>query len=286
LARPQVLGKGFEEQCSEGIALEAPIFAPAAAPAKSTTYAQLAIGYLKTNCSPMPNLTIPNTPEFSHQFVAFAGLQSRGGAYSSQDSQSPSDGTVNVEILNESASGSKASPEQLVALQYLTDHPAEIRTALFKALEEEYPKLKEMYDLDTDDLEFSEWFPLINQPEDFAQVFGVGNLFVFEEHRDGIAYLGLECGCTWDDEHGLGFVMHQNRVIEIGQADTAFSSWPARDDMKQRKGTADSLNSIGEMEEDIGELTDFLRDTAELQSAAREKLEEVKRGRKWWQFWR
>ena len=234
----------------------------------------------------MPSFTYPGTPEFPHQFTAFAGLQSRGGAYTSQNSSSPSDGTVNVEVQGETDAEHGITPEQLAALQYLTEHPTEVRSALFAALAEEYPKLKEQYGLDPDDPEMLEWFPEVREPADFARVFGVGNLFVLEEHHDGLAYLGLECGCTWDDEHGLGFVLHRDRVIEVGQADTAFSPWPARKDIERLSGVGEDQPSIVAMEENVEGLTEFIQDAAALQSAAREKLEEVRRGKRWWEFWK
>ncbi len=234
----------------------------------------------------MPPFNYPGTSEFSHQFAAFAGLQSRGGAYTSLDSSSLSDGTVNVEVEGESDAEDFITPEQLAALQYLTDHPDQIRAALFAALADEYPKLKEMYGLDPDDPEMLEWFPEVREPKDFARVFGVGNLFVLDERYEGVAYLGLECGCTWDDEHGLGIVLHRDRVIEVGQADIAFSSWPARRDLEQLSGVGEGQPSIVAMEENVENLTEFLQDAAALQSAAREKLEEVKRGKRWWEFWK
>jgi hypothetical protein len=48
--------------------------------------------------------------------------------------------------------------------------------------------------------------------------------------KDGIPYAGFEFGCTWDDEHGLGVLMHGTRAVDIGGADTAFLLWIAEQD--------------------------------------------------------
>jgi len=45
--------------------------------------------------------------------------------------------------------------------------------------------------------------------------------------KDGIPYVGFEFGCTWDEEHGLGVLMHGTRTVEIG--DTAM-------DCERRRG--------------------------------------------------
>jgi hypothetical protein len=50
--------------------------------------------------------------------------------------------------------------------------------------------------------------------------------------KDGFAYVGYEFGCTWDDEHGLGFMTHKDRIIDFGGADTSFLTWVASGDLK------------------------------------------------------
>ena len=54
-----------------------------------------------------------------------------------------------------------------------------------------------------------------------------------DELADGVPYVGFEFGCTWDDEHGLGILMHGQRAVEIGGADTAFLLWIAEQDAER-----------------------------------------------------
>jgi len=56
-------------------------------------------------------------------------------------------------------------------------------------------------------------------------------LHLIDEEKDGMAYLGLELGCTWDGEHALGLMLHGNRILKIGGADISFDFWIARGDI-------------------------------------------------------
>ena len=43
--------------------------------------------------------------------------------------------------------------------------------------------------------------------------------------QDNYAYVGLECGCSWDEEHGLGFLLYKDRIVKIGGAEESFNEW-------------------------------------------------------------
>ena len=61
-------------------------------------------------------------------------------------------------------------------------------------------------------------------------LFGLGAVHVMPVSKDGVAYVGLECGCEWDEEHGFGVLLHQARVVAAGQADDADDFWAALQD--------------------------------------------------------
>lgn len=58
----------------------------------------------------------------------------------------------------------------------------------------------------------------------------VSTLYVHPVSRDGIPYVGIELSCPWDEEHGLGVLMHGPRVVDLGGADTALLLWIAEQD--------------------------------------------------------
>ncbi len=46
-----------------------------------------------------------------------------------------------------------------------------------------------------------------------------------DSDKEDFAYIGFELGCSWDEEHGVGVMMHKDRIVAIGQAETSFDSW-------------------------------------------------------------
>ena len=79
--------------------------------------------------------------------------------------------------------------------------------------------------------EFDEVMPEVSDIEGFRNLIGLANIHVLAVEKDDIAYIGFELGCTWDSEHGLGFMMHGSRVVKLGGADTSFLEWIAEQDL-------------------------------------------------------
>ncbi|MCX4697274.1 hypothetical protein [Streptomyces sp. NBC_01373] len=86
------------------------------------------------------------------------------------------------------------------------------------------------------------------EPEDLAtasdliDAVRVSALHVHSVSRDGIPYVGIALSCPWDEEHGLGILMHGPRVVDAGGADTALLRRIAeRDATDPRAGLDESL---------------------------------------------
>ena len=73
----------------------------------------------------------------------------------------------------------------------------------------------------------------VKSQDDFRNLIGLHSVNVHPLQKDGMPYIGFELGCTWDPEHGLGVLMHGNRVVEIGGADTAILLWIAEKDAEK-----------------------------------------------------
>lgn len=175
-----------------------------------------------------------------YQFDAFQGLQSRRGSYTSKSSSQKSDGTISLTINDDTSEYPDPSPQQINAINYLIKHPEEIRTAMRKGIDSIYEDLKKQYGYDENEPETKDWFPKVNELKDYDKVFGVGNVFIQLPSKDEHSYVGIECGCTWDDEHGLGFLFHKNRLVGIGGADEAFN-WKAFKDNGTSKEVQEAL---------------------------------------------
>jgi hypothetical protein len=72
--------------------------------------------------------------------------------------------------------------------------------------------------------------PPIGTIEELRKAIGLGTVHILNIAKGGIAYVGLEFGCEWDSEHGMGVMLHRDRILEIGQADSSFNGHLARKD--------------------------------------------------------
>jgi hypothetical protein len=190
--------------------------------------------------SDMAKLTVkmPPLPEFSWDgyswtseivLPSWAGFQIRRGSYGLVSSPEKSDGRVNLVVMPpEDAPNSPPMAEQVKAFQYLMDHDTAISNSVLQGILREYPRMQDQYGYD--DNQAQELMPDIASAKDLCTLIGLSNVHVLPVAKDGVAYVGLEFGCTWDDEHGLGVMTYKDRVIQVGGADTAFLEWIAADD--------------------------------------------------------
>jgi hypothetical protein len=205
------------------------------------------------------NIIIGDNYEGFLVLEAWKGFQSRQGAYGSQDKEGKSDGRIKVTIEGVSIDYVKvSSPAQVAAIRYLVDHAEEIKVSLLNGLLDKFPSWKEIYE---------EYLPEVSEIGQFRDLIGISWLHVMSAEKEGYAYIGFELGCTWDEEHGAGVMMHKERVIEIGQADTSFNAWATSDD-----------NGTTEIEQ--------VRWDAANAKIAPDKGEKKTKTKPWWQFWR
>ena len=88
----------------------------------------------------------------------------------------------------------------------------------------DWPELNEKY-------EFQDWedFP-IKIKSDLINYIRIDEVFIKPCHKNGISYVGLLGDCYWDEEHGIGFVFHRNRVVVSGGAEEADAGGRELDD--------------------------------------------------------
>lgn len=156
------------------------------------------------------------------------GFQSRRGPYGSQDGALPSDGTVELIFAPEGRGTEPLTQAELAAVEWVIENEAPISKALVASLFAEYSTLQKRYPPVSD--EDSEQMPNITSSDELRSLIGLHTVYVHQVQRDGLPYTGFEFGCTWEAEHGLGILMHGNRTVEIGYADTAFLAWMAERD--------------------------------------------------------
>ena len=49
-------------------------------------------------------------------------------------------------------------------------------------------------------------------------MFTINSLNVHQVEKNNIPFIGIELGCTWEAEHGVGVLLHGDSVVELGGA--------------------------------------------------------------------
>jgi hypothetical protein len=162
------------------------------------------------------------------RLASWQGFQSRCGSYGSLSSSEPSDGSVGL-VLGPEGRGTEAPTEQeATALRWLLNNEAKVQRSILKYLLAAYPSLQAEYEYPED--EATRVMPLVSDEQGFRSLIGLHSVYLHPLSRAGLPYIGFEFGCTWDDEHGLGFLLHGDRVVRSGGAETSFLLWMARED--------------------------------------------------------
>lgn len=159
------------------------------------------------------------------QLLSWKDYHCNGEYYITQDSQLPSDGVVNVllPINDEDDISESFTPASSAAIQFLLNHETDVQGILLQALVDNYPNVLEAFCHD-------EELPVINSVADLKSNIVLNTIHIVGVEKDGYAYLGFQFGCTWDDEHGAGVMMHKDRIVNVGGADTSFLEWIAQRD--------------------------------------------------------
>jgi len=164
----------------------------------------------------------------SAKLPAWAGFQVRGGPYGSVSAAGRSDGTVQIRFKPEGRDDAPLSEREFARVKWVVDNQAAVHEAMLEKLFEEYPAMREEW------LEFfsveeaKKVLPKVRFPERLKDIVGVSCINVHHIDQDGIPFIGVEMGCTWEVEHGVGILLHGSKPLEIGGVDTAFTLWVAK----------------------------------------------------------
>lgn len=119
--------------------------------------------------------------------------------------------------------------EQQNGFDYLQKNQKMILEGILSEFLKEYPKLQKIYDFPGEDK--VNFMPDVNDIQGFSFLLSPISFYITSVIKNNHPYIGIGFTCSWDDEHGLGIMTHKNKVIKIGEADVAFSSWAAKDDL-------------------------------------------------------
>lgn len=161
---------------------------------------------------------------------SWIGYQSRHGPYGAIDQADDSDGRVSLIFAPEGRGLEALTPEETSLISWFERNEPSISAAAKAAIIEWCsPK---SFDRATR-FDFDDDFPAIQNDADLRCNIGLHSINIHQLDVDGVPYVGYEFGCEWEDEHGLGVLMHGTRVVEVGFADTAILLWIAEADAEK-----------------------------------------------------
>jgi hypothetical protein len=115
--------------------------------------------------------------------------------------------------------------------RYLLDNQVDILRIVIDEIYSHYARWQEEYGYDEEEKRLI--MPNMNDKQGLREILKPIRIFILDIESGGLPYIGIEFQCSWDEEHGLGVMFHENRVVEIGGADTAFLSWIAEEDKRE-----------------------------------------------------
>lgn len=157
---------------------------------------------------------------------AWAGFWS----YNGKSAASDPDGSVELNVVTPDDEPTAPSSEQAAAYQHLVEQQEVTQDSILQAMFGEYPKWQKQFDYD--DEEGQKLMPDVDRPDQLKSLISLLTVRIFSTSKSGLAYVGFQFCCAWDNEHALGAMVHANRVVEVGGADTAILEWIADKDVE------------------------------------------------------
>jgi hypothetical protein len=139
-------------------------------------------------------------------------------------------GMIVLRFASEGRDEAPMDADEVALATWVEDHQERQKPPLLSAVLEAYPDFRRQFFEDYDINENEEDLPTITSEDALAEVITLKEINVHQISKDGVPYVGYQFSCTWDEEHGLGVLMHDKRVIEVGGSDTAYLLWIAESD--------------------------------------------------------
>jgi len=131
------------------------------------------------------------------------------------------------------------SEMQLLNLLWLEHMDEALASALVAAVLADYPRLQQAYDFLPDD-EREVLLPSAVTEAVLRPLIRLESVGIHAIPHSSTPYLGVEFGCAWDDEHGLGVLTYGTEILAVGTADVSQDRGTAR---KHRDAVLKALKS-------------------------------------------
>jgi hypothetical protein len=169
----------------------------------------------------------------SAQLPAWSGYQIRNGPYGRVSAPGRSDGTLRLRFAPEGRDEGPLTGHEIELVRWVVHNQAAAHDAMLDRLFVDYPAMREEMMEVLDPEEARELLPEIRQREQLKDIVGVRSINVHQIEQGGKPFIGVELGCTWEEEHGLGVLLHGAQALEVGFADKAILLWVAKRHLSQ-----------------------------------------------------
>ena len=130
--------------------------------------------------------------------------------------------------VNPAENGEQEGPtkEQQAAYFHLVEHTSDVIASLTSRLKKYYKRMRPRY-LAFLGSKAAKLMPEVNEADELLRLIDLLHIYIHVDSEKGASYVGFHFDCTWEREHGLGFIMLRNKVIEVEGADISFS-WSSK----------------------------------------------------------
>lgn len=156
----------------------------------------------------------------------WSGFQERNGPYGAISSDEPCDGTTKIVFAPEGRGDEALNSNEMNSITWFISHASQVIQSITNMLFANYASIRDGY-IEEYGEEMAEYFPEVKDASGIKNVVGIVSVNIHQVSKDNIPYIGVEMGCNWEEEHGIGFLLHGNKIVEVGGADTAILLWMA-----------------------------------------------------------
>ena len=149
------------------------------------------------------------------------GFQSRSGPYCSPDEDGSSVNSVNLALASLDEEPHEPHPLQQQEWNNFKKSQKELIPMILDRAFIYYKQTRPNF--------FSmgpEWvenMPVLSSSEQLISMIGLSIIHISWPYDDDPVLIGLEFGCDWDEEHGMGILLQENKIVKVGMADVAFA---------------------------------------------------------------
>jgi hypothetical protein len=149
------------------------------------------------------------------------------GSYGSVSGKGVSNGLVQIVFAPEGRDDSPLRPEEINMVQWIIDYEKSIHDSTMGRMLVEYPSFRNEVFEDYNEEDAAEMAPLVTTVDELKRLCGIVSINIHPLVKSGMPFIGVEFGCNWDEEHGVGVLLHGSTPLECGDADTAIYLWIA-----------------------------------------------------------